>query len=105
VNARAPASRDGDVVLAHFRQRTGQGHGQHLRKVAHHVMGMVLDQLDFDSLDSLIAFCNDADNLKVWFPNEVDRAVFSHEFVQGLRELACVSSGECQAPRMKDEQE
>ncbi len=77
-----------DTILAHLRRCGGSGCGQHLANVPYHLMSMIFNQHDFDSLGSLIAFCEEPRNLKRWLPSEADRIVFSNELVQCLREMS-----------------
>ena len=78
---------EGDVVLAHFRQCRGHGRGEYLDNVAYHLMRMILEGEEFDSLESVIRFCQIPENLGRWLPAEADRIVFSAALVQGLREM------------------
>jgi hypothetical protein len=75
------------AILAHFQQRRGRGRGRYLHNVAYHLIRIILGQREFDSLESLIAFCDDPDNLCPWLPMEADRIILSNGLVQGLREL------------------
>lgn len=85
-SAATPVQRS--VILAHFRQRRGRGRGRYLHNIAYHLMRNILEQQEFDSLQSLIAFCDDPDNLRLWVIMEADRIILSDGLVQGLRELA-----------------
>jgi len=75
------------VILAHFQRRRGHGRGPYLHNVAYHLVRIMLGQKDFDSLESLISFCDTPDNLRPWLPMEADRIIFSDGLVRGLHEI------------------
>ncbi len=74
-------------ILAYLRQRGGLRRGQRLGNVPYYLMSVILEHHDFDSLDSLIVFCENRDNLRRWVPSEGDRIVFSDQLVRRLREM------------------
>lgn len=85
-----------DRVLAYIRQHNGLHRGHPFDSVPYYLMSMILKHHDFDDIESLIAFCEDRNNLRRWLPSEADRIVFSSELVRGLREMSA-------EPRMKSD--
>lgn len=89
-------------IREHFRHRTGRGRGQYLHDTAHYLIEIILERCDFEDVGSLIAFCEDPDNLRPWLPTEADRIIFSEGLVQGLREITSATLWET-ARRAKNE--
>ncbi len=78
---------DSGIILAHFLRRRSHDWGQYLHNVAYHLMRMILTQQEFDSLESLMAFCGAPENLRPWLPAEADRIILSRGLTQGLNEI------------------
>ncbi len=83
---------NGNVTLAHFRQRRGHGRGECLDNLAYHLMRMILRGEEFGSFESLIKFCRIPGNLGRWLPTKADRTSLSDSLAQGLREMALDSA-------------
>jgi|GEM_PF-1876810 len=81
------ASSTRSEILAFFQRHIGHGREQHLHNIGYHLMAMILERHDSDDVDSLIAFCEDPDNLQPWLPSEADRIVFSDMLVERLHTI------------------
>ena len=92
MRTQAATPMDGDVILVHFRQRRGHGHGKYLDNLAYHLMRMVLEGEEFGSFESLIKFCRIPGNLGRWLPTKADRLILSDRLARGLREIALDSA-------------
>ncbi len=74
-------------ILAHLHQRSGRVREQYLGNVPYYLASAILEHHEFDTIDSLIAFCEDPDNMRPWLPSETDRIVFSDELATRLRQI------------------
>ena len=83
----------GEAILAHFRNRPLRGCGQHFHDFVCHLLRLILEHRDFHSLELLVEYCGDYDNLRPWLLHEADRVMFSAELVQGLKEVATDAGG------------
>ncbi|UCC29314.1 MAG: hypothetical protein JSU86_14060 [Phycisphaerales bacterium] len=84
-HGRSQVSRE--AILAHFRNRPTRARGRHRRDSVHYLMRLILDHRDFNSLESLIEYCKNHDNLRPWLLREADRVIFSTELVRGLHDM------------------
>ena len=82
-----------EAILDHFRNRPLKGCARHFHDSVYHVLRLVLEHRDFHSLESLIEYCGDHDNLRPWLLHEADRVMFSAELIQGLRDMASQADG------------
>lgn len=73
-------------IVQYFHRRCG--HGRILHNAACHLMQLILSRLGTDSIEDLMAFCADPQNLRPWLPTETDRYIFSIGLLEGLRDLA-----------------
>lgn len=76
-----------EAILAHFRNRPAGARGRHLRDSVYYLMRSILEHRDFDSLESLVEYCTNHDNLRPWLLREADRVIFSTELVRGLHDM------------------
>ncbi len=74
-------------ILTHLQQLGGIRRGQRLGNVPYYLASAILERHAFDSIESLIVFCEHPDNTQAWLPNEADRVIFSDELVRRLREM------------------
>ncbi len=96
------AMESGDRVLIRLRQRAGLHRGQLLSDVPYYLADAILEHHSFETIECLIAFCENPDNLKPWLPSEADRIVFSHDLVQRLHELRTEASARPRASSHQD---
>lgn len=80
-----------EAILDHFRNRPRHGCGRHFHDSLHHLLRLVLEQRDFHSLESIIEYCGDHDNLRPWLLHEADRVMFSAALTQGLHDMVSKS--------------
>ena len=83
-----------EVILDHFRKRLLQGRGQRFHDSVYLLLGLLFGHRDFDSVESLIEYCADHDNLRPWLLHEADRAMFSAELVHGLHDMISKTGGD-----------
>lgn len=76
-----------EAILAHFRNRPTGARGRHLHDSVHYLMRLILEHRDFHSIESLVEYCKNHDNLRPWLLREADRVIFSTELVRGLRDM------------------
>ncbi len=82
-----------EAILTHFRERATPGGGQQVHDPVYHLMRLILEHRDFHSLESLIEYCRNHDNLRPWRLHEADRVILSAELVDGLCKMALDSGG------------
>lgn len=77
----------GDRILPQLQRYDGTRPDQLLGNIPYYLARAILGHHAFETIESLIVFCEDPDNLQPWLPSETDRIVFSNELVQRLREI------------------
>ena len=82
-----------EAIIDHFRNRPLQGHGQRFHHSVYHLVRLVLEHRDFHSLESLMEYCGNYDNLRPWLLHEADRVMFSDELIQGLCDMVSKTRG------------
>lgn len=92
----------GNKILIHLRQYRGFRGDQLLGNVPYYLANAILEHHAFDTIESLIAFCEDPDNMRPWLPSEADRIVFSDELVQRLHEIRSDASTRAQTSSRRD---
>jgi hypothetical protein len=78
---------DKEPILDYFGGRSGHGRGQLLHEAAYYLMRIIFMNRDFESIDKLIDFCGNPENLHPWLPNETDRIVLSAGLRDGLQDM------------------
>lgn len=74
-------------ILVYLQQRGGKCRDQLLGNIPYYLASAILEHHAFDTIESLMSFCEDPDNMRPWLPSEADRVVFSDELLQRLREI------------------
>ena len=77
-----------DMIRRRFQEHLREADPPYVSYTAYHLLRWILDENEFDSLESLIGFCGDPGCLRSWLPDPVERVVVSLELVRILRELS-----------------
>lgn len=62
-------------------RRTG-----HFPCIKYHLTKLIMGQLQFADLESLIEFCSEPENLATWLPSPNDRRLISSDLATSLRD-------------------
>ncbi len=76
-----------DHVVERFCQQEPRIHGQKTHHVACDLLTGILSHHRFATVDDLIAFCREPENLRDWLTNEAERILMAHELERGLTEI------------------
>jgi hypothetical protein len=92
---------DKDLVLDYLGSREDDGRERLLHQAAYYLMRLIFRKKRFGSVEQLLEFCEEPENLHPWLPNETDRILLSGELRDSLQNLvtdlgltACVADEE-----------
>lgn len=76
-----------DEILIHLQHHDGFNQNQCHGNIPYYLASAIFERHQFDTIESLIIFCESPNNMQSWLPSEADRIVFSDELVNRLREM------------------
>lgn len=75
-----------EIVIERFQRRPLSNGAQKTHQLACDLLLGILSQHRFETVDQLICFCREPDNLRDWLTSEAERILMANELERGLTE-------------------